>query len=123
MVMAREHVVCFKVDAATAEAMQGIPNRSDFLRAAVLAALSNTCPVCRGTGHLSPRQMSHWRTFAVAHAFEKCSECREYHWVCAATPDACPPILPPAVPVTAKPRARRGAAAATAAGESTPAHP
>jgi hypothetical protein len=84
--MAKENTVCFKVDAATAEAMRGIPNRSDFLRSAVLAALANTCPVCRGTGHLTPRQMAHWRGFAENHAFRKCGECEEFHWVCMNAP-------------------------------------
>jgi hypothetical protein len=120
--MTREHTVCFKVDTATAETMHGIPNRSDFLRSAVLAALRNTCPVCRGTGHLSPRQMSHWRTFAESHAFERCTDCEEYHWVCAATPDVCKPVAPLAGPAVARPRARRRTAA-SAAGGTTAARP
>ena len=89
--MPKQQVVCFKVDAATAAAMQGIPNRSDFLRSAVLSALRNTCPVCRGTGRLSPRQMAHWRDFAKSHAFERCDGCHEYHWVCPDNPGGCPP--------------------------------
>lgn len=104
--MPKQEVVCFKVDAATAEAMRGIPNRSDFLRTAVLAALRNTCPVCRGTGRLSPRQMEHWRVFAETHAFEKCADCQEYHWVCAGHPDACHSTTPVAKASAARQRAR-----------------
>ncbi len=85
----KPQTVTFKVDATLAEAMRGMPNRSDFLRSAVLAALENTCPICKGTGLLTPRQMEHWRNFARTHSFEECEECHEYRLVCPAQPDRC----------------------------------
>ncbi len=79
---AKDTVITFKADRDLAEAMKGIPNRSAFLRAAVLAALENLCPVCGGTGLLTPRQRGHWDHFAETHRIETCDDCREVHVVC-----------------------------------------
>ncbi len=78
----KQDTITFKADAALVEALRGMPGRSDFLRAAVLAALNNTCPLCKGSGILTIRQMEHWAAFAKKHHFEKCGECDEYQLVC-----------------------------------------
>lgn len=78
----RNEVITFKVDATLLEAMKGIPNRSDFIRSAVLAALDGACPVCKGTGVLSPKQKEHLGDFLKGHSLEECDECREMHIVC-----------------------------------------
>ena len=62
----KQTVVTFKVDDALMENLRSIPNRSEFIRAAVLSALDNQCPVCRGTGLLTPAQMTHWRRGCAA---------------------------------------------------------
>ena len=77
-----QQVICFKVTPSLLEAMKGIPNRSEFIRTAVLAALENVCPLCRGTGILTPKQMEHWDAFAETHAVRECEECHELHVVC-----------------------------------------
>jgi hypothetical protein len=79
----KDEVITFKVNAALAEAMAGIPNRSDFIRKAVVAALDGACPLCRGTGILTPAQRKHWRSFAISHSVEECEECHEPYLVCA----------------------------------------
>ena len=82
--MARKsEIITLKVDADLLETMKGIPNRSDFIRAAILAALDNICPVCAGTGILSPKQQEHWQQFTSDHAVEECGECHEVHLVCS----------------------------------------
>ena len=87
----KHDTITFKADSALSEALRGMPNRSDFLRSAVLAALHNTCPLCKGTGILSLRQMEHWEAFAKKHHFEKCEGCDEYRLVCedSAAPARC----------------------------------
>lgn len=80
----KQEVITFKVDEALSEAMDGIPNRSEFIRAAIMAALKNTCPLCRGTGILTPEQQKHWQEFAQNHTITKCEECHSVHLVCAA---------------------------------------
>lgn len=75
-------IITFKTDAALVEALRGIPNRSEFIRGAVLSALENACPLCRGTGVFTPEQKRHWATFARAHAVTECGDCHALHLVC-----------------------------------------
>ena len=79
----KSDVVTFKADASLLEAMKGVSNRSEFIRNAVLAALDSACPVCKGTGILTPNQKKHWESFAKDHALEECNECHEVRLVCA----------------------------------------
>jgi metal-responsive CopG/Arc/MetJ family transcriptional regulator len=79
----KESVVTFKVDQAILDRLRGIPNRSEFIRKAVLAALDNYCPLCGGTGVLSPNQKRHWDEFRKHHALHECENCNELHLVCA----------------------------------------
>ena len=78
----KSEIVTFKVDEALLESLSAIPNRSDFIRRAVTAALENTCPLCQGTGVLTPPQREHWDAFARTHVVVECSDCHERHIVC-----------------------------------------
>jgi hypothetical protein len=80
----KEEIITFKVDTELARAMEGIPNRSEFIRSAILASLDSTCPLCGGTGILTPRQKSHWERFSETHTVEECETCHAYHIVCDA---------------------------------------
>jgi len=82
----KQEVISFKADDSLAEAMRGVPNRSDFIRSAILAALEGVCPMCMGTGILGPRQKQHWKDFAVNHPMKECPDCHERHLTCANTP-------------------------------------
>ena len=77
-------VVTFKADRDLVDAMGGVPNRSAFIRQAIMTALDATCPVCIGTGVLTPSQKTHWEDFAESHHIEQCRECSEIHLVCDA---------------------------------------
>ena len=72
--MKKESVITFKADQKLSELLQDIPNRSDFIRKAVLEALDSTCPLCNGTGILTPSQRKHWDEFSEHHHIAKCSE-------------------------------------------------
>jgi hypothetical protein len=78
----KSEIITFKVDQALLEALEGIPNRSSFIRSAVLAALDSVCPLCLGTGILSPLQKDHWDQFAENHRVKECTRCHERHLVC-----------------------------------------
>lgn len=78
----KDEIITFKVDSKLAKAMDGIPNRSEFIRHAILAALENTCPLCRGTGILTPEQRQHWEKFSEHHSVIECHDCHAYHIVC-----------------------------------------
>jgi hypothetical protein len=78
----KESVITFKVDTSLLEALRHIPNRSEFIRAAILSALDNYCPLCRGTGVLTPNQKRHWEEFTRHHVLRECDDCHEVHLVC-----------------------------------------
>jgi hypothetical protein len=80
----KQEVITFKVDEALSKALDGIPNRSEFIRTALLTALQSSCPLCRGTGILTPQQQKHWQEFAQNHPLTKCDECHSLHLVCVA---------------------------------------
>lgn len=78
----KSEVITFKTDSALAQKLDHIPNKSEFIRNAILSALESTCPLCSGTGSLSPKQMEHWQEFSANHKFRKCRDCHEYHLIC-----------------------------------------
>jgi hypothetical protein len=84
MAVRKGEVITFKVDESLARALEGIPNRSEFIRSSILNALENTCPLCKGVGILTPNQKNHWEEFALRHSVEECSECHELHITCHA---------------------------------------
>ncbi|HCE43752.1 MAG TPA: hypothetical protein DET40_09405 [Lentisphaeria bacterium] len=81
--MAKKDVVMtFKVDGPLLEALNSVPNRSEFIRSAILSALNNICPLCGGTGIFTPDQRKHWDSFNKSHAIEQCHDCHATHIVC-----------------------------------------
>ena len=85
----RKHeIVTFKADGPLLEAMNGIHNRSEFIRAAILSALDSGCPLCKGTGILTPDQRKHWVEFAEHHALAECEDCHALYLVCEAGAEA-----------------------------------
>ena len=95
----KHEVLTFKADASLLDAMRGIRNRSDFIRNAIQAALDSTCPLCMGTGILTPNQKTHWDSFAKDHAVAECDDCNELILICAKRPKQRRP--------TTKPHAKR----------------
>jgi hypothetical protein len=86
----KEEIVSFKADDGILAALEGVPNRSEFIRQAILAALGRRCPLCRGTGMLSEEQRRHWEIFATRHRIVECQDCHAFHLVCDAPPLADP---------------------------------
>ncbi|MBP7937156.1 MAG: CopG family transcriptional regulator [Phycisphaerae bacterium] len=82
----KQSIVTFKAEGSLVEALKTLPNRSEFIRAAILAALDNVCPLCQGTGLLTPEQKAHWAKFAEDHAVRECGDCHEWHIVCCRPP-------------------------------------
>jgi hypothetical protein len=80
----KQDIITFKVDEPLREAMKHIPNRSEFIRAAILGALESICPLCKGTGILTTDQHKHWNEFIQHHALQECADCHAVHLVCGA---------------------------------------
>jgi len=78
----RQEIITFKVPESLKESLKGIPNRSQFIRNAVLTALNGACPLCRGTGTLTSDQIAHWERFAEHHSVEECGTCHATILVC-----------------------------------------
>lgn len=78
----KEEIITFKVDESLAQELKLIPNRSQFIRTALLQALKNECPVCHGTGTLTPNQKRHWDEFARTHHVVECTDCNETYIAC-----------------------------------------
>jgi hypothetical protein len=81
-------LITFKVEHSLAELIDRLPNKSEFIRNALLGALANTCPLCQGTGVLTPEQAEHWKRFTAHHRVERCSECNAVYLRCELGQDA-----------------------------------
>ncbi len=86
--MKKADTVTFKVDPNLLEILQSMPNRSEFIRSAILNALDHVCPLCSGTGVLSPAQKKCWDKFSQNHEIKKCSESDKIEIFCHVEPDA-----------------------------------
>jgi hypothetical protein len=84
MPKSKTDLITFKVEPSLAELINLMPNKSDFIRKAVLASLKSTCPLCQGTGVLTPQQQEHWGNFTEHHKVERCSDCNAIHLLCEA---------------------------------------
>ena len=78
----KQEIITFKVDGDLREAIKDIPNRSEFIRGAIISALGVLCPLCNGSGMLTPNQKRHWEEFATNHSVRRCKECDESVLVC-----------------------------------------
>ncbi len=78
----KQSIITFKVDDELFEALQNIPNRSEFIRSALVNALGSVCPLCNGSGMLTKNQKKHWDAFAESHTIERCDTCNEHVLVC-----------------------------------------
>ena len=80
----KDDVITFKVEPQLAEMLKRMPNRSQFIRSAILRSLDHLCPLCQGLGILSPDQKRHWQEFAEAHGVRQCQDCGSVVLVCDA---------------------------------------
>ena len=78
----KTEVISFKADGELASVLKHMPNKSDFIRNAVLEYMQNTCPLCRGTGTISVAQRAHWDKFIKTHSVEECKDCHELYIKC-----------------------------------------
>lgn len=78
----KQEIITFKVDESLWGELQGVPNRSEFIRSAILSALKSTCPLCKGSGVLTTDQRKHWDRFLRNHSVQQCDDCRAIHLVC-----------------------------------------
>ena len=78
----KEEIITFKVDEGLSRLLSVIPNRSNFIRNAILMAVENICPLCQGTGVMTPDQREHWNRFSQNHKLRECTDCHAVHLTC-----------------------------------------
>ena len=75
-----DNVITFKVDKDLKSLLESVPNRSAFIRSAILAAAEQTCPMCQGSGMLTEHQKNHWQKFTNDHDVINCKSCQAMHF-------------------------------------------
>jgi len=68
-------VVAFKVEPELADILDRLPNKSEFIRKAIVAQLSMACPLCRGGGMLPRGLHDHFAPLLERIASRPCDGC------------------------------------------------
>jgi len=71
----KQTVVSFRVDQHLAEVLDNLPDKSAFIREAILQRFYSVCPFCNGNGVL-PRNIADWLQNSLpAHESVECTCC------------------------------------------------
>jgi hypothetical protein len=77
-------VFAFRADPAMVEALNAMPNASDFIRKAIIRSLEEPCPVCTGTGVVATGFRSQLERLEGHLVLRRCSCCAtEYPGFCS----------------------------------------
>lgn len=72
---AKPAVVAFKVEEELAELLNKLPNKSAFIRKAIVAQLGMTCPVCNGKGVVPRGLHDHYAALLQTFKNKPCAKC------------------------------------------------
>jgi hypothetical protein len=72
----KKQIVAFKVEDDLADFLDALPNKSEFIRKAILAQFGMTCPLCSGTGVVDKGIHDHYETVLAEHNTRPCEKCR-----------------------------------------------
>lgn len=68
-------VVAFKVEEKLAELLNDLPNKSDFIRKAIVAQLGMACPLCKGSGVVPRGVHDHYAQLLTKFNLTQCQSC------------------------------------------------
>ncbi len=71
----KQRIVTFKVEEELAAFLDNMPNKSDFIRKALLSALMEPCPVCDGKGSVPRSLRADLQKIFERFDFVPCSYC------------------------------------------------
>ena len=71
----KSKIVAFKVEDDLAEFLNNLPNKSDFIRKAILAQFGMTCPLCIGTGVVPRGVHDHFGPLLTQFNHRNCEGC------------------------------------------------
>ena len=72
----KSQIVAFKVEQDLAEFLDKLPNKSEFIRKAILAQFGMTCPLCTGSGVVPRGIHDHYRPLIAEHNTKACEKCK-----------------------------------------------
>ena len=72
----KSKIVAFKVEDDLAEFLNNLPNKSDFIRKAILAQFGMTCPLCVGSGVVPRGVHDHYKPILETHTKRPCEKCK-----------------------------------------------
>jgi hypothetical protein len=72
----KSQIVAFKVDADLADFLDRLPNKSEFIRRAILAQFSMTCPLCTGSGVVPSGIHDHFEHVIEHNSARPCEKCK-----------------------------------------------
>jgi hypothetical protein len=70
-----KRIVAFKVEEGLAEFLDKLPNKSEFIRRAVLAQFGMNCPLCTGSGVVPRGVGEHFAAVLRANRARPCAGC------------------------------------------------
>src|SRR5437763_5841872 len=71
----KSQIVAFKVEDELADFLNKLPNKSAFIRKAIVAQLGMTCPLCSGAGVVPKGIHEHYAPLLAKNASRKCDGC------------------------------------------------
>jgi hypothetical protein len=72
----KSKIVAFKVEEELADFLDNLPNKSDFIRKAVLAQFGMTCPLCTGSGVVPRGLHDHYKPVIETQNTRACEKCK-----------------------------------------------
>jgi hypothetical protein len=72
----KSQIVAFKVEDELAEFLDKLPNKSEFIRRAILAQFNMTCPLCTGSGVVPAGIHHHFSEVIEHHSARPCEKCK-----------------------------------------------
>jgi hypothetical protein len=72
----KSQIVAFKVEDELAEFLDKLPNKSEFIRKAILAQFAMNCPLCTGTGVVDKGVHDHYTPVIAEHNSRPCDKCK-----------------------------------------------
>jgi hypothetical protein len=72
----KSQIVAFKVEEELAKFLDNLPNKSEFIRKAILAQFRMTCPLCTGSGVVPRGIHDHYKHVLVEHDTRPCEKCK-----------------------------------------------
>ncbi len=73
----KTEIVAFKVEEELADFLNNLPNKSEFIRRAIVAQCGMTCPLCTGSGVVPRGLHTHYKPIITEQNTRPCERCQE----------------------------------------------